>query len=33
MPGKWDGKTRPSNEQYRKNFDSIFRQYEFKTFI
>ena len=26
MPGKWDGKTRPSNDQYRKNFDDIFKK-------
>ncbi len=28
MPGKWDGKTRPSNDEYRKNFDEIFGQKE-----
>lgn len=26
MPGKWDGKSRPSNNTYRKNFDDIFRK-------
>ena len=25
MPGKWDGKSRVSNDVYRKNFDSIFK--------
>jgi hypothetical protein len=24
MPGKWDGKSRPSNNSYRKNFMDIF---------
>ena len=28
MPGSWDGKTRPSNEKYRKNFEKIFGQKE-----
>ena len=28
MPGSWDGKTRPSNEKYRKNFEEIFGQKE-----
>ena len=28
MPGNWDGKTRPSNEKYRKNFEEIFGQKE-----
>lgn len=26
MPGTWDGKTRPSNDRYRKNFDNIFKK-------
>ena len=26
MPGKWDGKSRPSNDQYRNNFDDIFKK-------
>ena len=26
MPGNRDGKTRPSNDQYRKNFDDIFKK-------
>ena len=26
MPGNWDGKTRPSNDRYRKNFDDIFKK-------
>ena len=25
MPGKWDGKSRISNEKYRQNFDRIFK--------
>ena len=24
--GKWDGKSRPSNEKYRENFDDIFKK-------
>ena len=24
MPGKWDGKSRPSNDSYRRNFDQVF---------
>jgi hypothetical protein len=24
MPGSWDGKSRPSNDSYRRNFDEIF---------
>ena len=23
-PGKWDGKSRPSTNKYRKNYDDIF---------
>ncbi len=26
MPGSWDGKSRPSNEKYRRNFDEIFKK-------
>lgn len=26
MPGSWDGKSRPSNNTYRKNFDDIFKK-------
>jgi len=26
MPGNWDGKSRPSNDSYRRNFDEIFKQ-------
>ena len=26
MPGNWDGKTRPSNDKYRNNFDDIFKK-------
>jgi stalled ribosome alternative rescue factor ArfA len=26
MPGKWDGRSRISNDTYRKNFDSIFKK-------
>lgn len=26
MPGNWDGKSRPSNKQYRENFDDIFKR-------
>tara|TARA_B100000519_G_C13813366_1_gene236829 strand:- start:312 stop:485 length:174 start_codon:yes stop_codon:yes gene_type:complete len=26
MPGSWDGKTRPSNDKYRNNFDDIFKK-------
>ena len=26
MPGSWDGKSRPSNNKYRKNFDDIFKK-------
>ena len=25
MPGKWDGKSRISNDKYRQNFDRIFK--------
>ena len=28
MPGSWDGKSRPSNSKYRKNFDDIFKKKE-----
>jgi len=24
MPGNWDGKSRPSTDSYRRNFDEIF---------
>jgi hypothetical protein len=24
MPGNWDGKSRPSNDSYRRNFDEVF---------
>ena len=23
---KWDGRSRPSNDQYKKNYDQIFRK-------
>lgn len=26
MPGNWDGKSRPSTDSYRKNFDDIFEK-------
>ena len=26
MPGSWDGKSRPSNNKYRNNFDDIFKK-------
>ena len=26
MPGSWDGKSRPSNDKYRNNFDDIWKQ-------
>lgn len=26
MPGNWDGKSRPSTDSYRKNFDEIFKK-------
>ena len=26
MPGNWDGKSRPSNDKYRNNFDDIFKK-------
>ncbi len=26
MPGKWDGKSRISNEKYRSDFDRIFKK-------
>ena len=26
MPGRWDGKSRPSNDKYRNNFDDIFKK-------
>ena len=32
MSGSWDGKTRPSNEKYRKNFEEIFGQKEQEEF-
>ena len=25
MPGKWDGRSRPTNDQYRENYDDIFK--------
>tara|TARA_Y100000741_G_C17903138_1_gene416158 strand:- start:360 stop:500 length:141 start_codon:yes stop_codon:yes gene_type:complete len=25
-PGKWDGKSRPTNKKYRKNYDAIFKK-------
>ena len=25
MPGKWDGRSRPSNKAYEENFDRIFK--------
>ena len=25
MPGSWDGKSRPSNKNYRENFNDIFK--------
>jgi len=25
MPGNWDGKSRPSNNNYRSNYDDIFK--------
>ncbi len=28
VAGNWDGKTRPSNEKYRKNYEEIFGQKE-----
>jgi len=28
MPGSWDGKSRPSNNKYRENFDEIFGKKE-----
>ena len=28
MPGSWDGKSRPSNKQYRENYDDIFKKKE-----
>jgi len=28
MPGNWDGKSRPSNQQYRENYDGIFKKKE-----
>ena len=26
MPGNWDGKSRPSNDSYRRNFMDIFEK-------
>ena len=26
MTGSWDGKSRPSNDKYRNNFDDIFKK-------
>tara|TARA_B100000579_G_scaffold335112_1_gene285746 strand:- start:4276 stop:4449 length:174 start_codon:yes stop_codon:yes gene_type:complete len=26
MPGSWDGKSRPSNDKYRNNFDDIWKK-------
>ena len=26
MPGNWDGKSRPSNSNYRSNYDDIFKK-------
>ena len=26
MPGKWDGKSRPTNDAYRRNFMDIFEK-------
>ena len=26
MPGSWYGKSRPSNDKYRNNFDDIFKK-------
>jgi len=26
MPGNWDGKSRPSNTNYRSNYDEIFKK-------
>jgi len=26
MPGNWDGKSRPSNTNYRSNYDDIFKK-------
>ena len=31
MPGKWDGKSRPTNKQFRENFDAIFKKRKPKT--
>ena len=31
MPGKWDGKSRISNEKYRSEFDRIFKRKEVKA--
>ena len=28
MPGNWDGKSRPSNDKYRSNYDDIFKKKE-----
>jgi len=28
MPGNWDGKSRPSNSNYRSNYDDIFKKKE-----
>ncbi len=30
MPGKWDGKSRPSNNNYRNNFDNIFNKVKYQ---
>jgi len=33
MPGSWDGKSRPSNEKYRRNFDEIFKKEKELTYL
>tara|TARA_B100000579_G_scaffold427131_1_gene435325 strand:+ start:1217 stop:1474 length:258 start_codon:yes stop_codon:yes gene_type:complete len=30
MTGKWDGKSRPTTNLYRKNFDSIFNKIKYQ---
>ena len=30
MPGKWDGTSRPSNDNYRNNFDNIFNKIKYQ---
>ena len=30
MPGKWDGTSRPSNDNYRDNFDNIFNKVKYQ---